>query len=297
MGLCCKFYKESIRFRVTTAKYLSKFSRLLQLARLSELCLVNAESLLSAIEYCGSNNIGCFRVNSQILPLKTQPDVGYDIDDLPQAPLIKDIFSQCRLKAVDLDVRLTFHPDQFILLSAVDAGVVNRSIEELEYQAQVSSLIGADVINIHGGGGYGDKRAALERAAKIITGLNKEIRDRLTIENDDRVYTPFDLLGFCRDMNIPFVYDVHHHRCLPDGMSVAQVTQEALETWDREPLVHISSPKYGWGKSRLNFHADYIDIKDFPCEWKNLNITVEVEAKAKELAVKKLYNFLQRAKI
>ena len=38
----------------------------------------------------------------------------------------------------------------------------------------------------------------------------------------------------------------------------------------------------------MNKHHDYIDPGDFPECWLNLDITVEVEAKAKELAVLKL---------
>jgi UV DNA damage endonuclease len=89
------------------------------------------------------------------------------------------------------------------------------------------------------------------------------------------------------------VYDVHHHRCLPDNLSVAQATQRALTTWNREPLFHISSPKHGWGKKGVCWHNDYIDLHDFPAEWRKLDITVEVEAKAKELAVKRLYKDLK----
>jgi UV DNA damage endonuclease len=110
----------------------------------------------------------------------------------------------------------------------------------------------------------------------------------LVVENDDRIYTPDDLLNFCTHNKVPFVYDVHHHRCLPDGLSVEHVTEAALATWDREPLFHISSPKFGWKSSRPTLHHDFIDIHDFPECWHGLSITVEVEAKAKEAAVKKL---------
>jgi len=34
-------------------------------------------------------------------------------------------------------------------------------------------------------------------------------------------------------------------------------------------------------------HHDYIDINDWPACWRDLDITVEVEAKAKELVVLK----------
>jgi UV DNA damage endonuclease len=264
-----------------------------QVEKISQLCLANAGALLTAIEYCGRNNIGCFRVNSQILPLKTHPDIGYALTDLPDWQDINNLFSQCHDASSKLNIRLSFHPDQFILLSSVNTDVVNNAIEELEYQAVVSELIGADVINIHGGGAYGDKASALRRMGRVFLRLNNRVRARLTLENDDRVYTPSDLLPFCKEYGIPLVYDVHHHRCLPDNLSVAEATQRALTTWNREPLFHLSSPKHGWSKHRINMHHDYIGVKDFPAEWRRLDITVEVEAKAKELAVKKLYKDLK----
>ena len=293
LGLCCKFFEEPIKFRTTTAKYTERFGRSEQLMRLSQLCLDNARSLLKSIEYCGSNNIGCFRVNSRILPLKTHPDIGYALSDLPDSEEIRAVFSQCRKKAIKLDIRLSFHPDQFVLLSSHKTDVVQKSIEELDYQAEISELIGADVINIHGGGAYGDKESALKRLCGTLSKLKKSVRKRLTLENDDRVYTPADLLPFCKEHDVPLVYDVHHHRCLPDKLSIKEATKLALKTWKREPLFHLSSPKYGWSRNHSGWHSDYIDAKDFPGEWKKLNITVEVEAKAKELAVKRLYNDLR----
>jgi UV DNA damage endonuclease len=112
------------------------------------------------------------------------------------------------------------------------------------------------------------------------------------MENDDRVFTPQDLLPLCMETNIPLVYDVHHHRCLQDGTSVAKTTELALQTWNREPLFHLSSPLNGWKGKSVHKHHDYIDPKDFPECWMNMDITVEIEAKAKELAVLKLKKHL-----
>jgi UV DNA damage endonuclease len=287
-GLCCIFRKEPIKFRRTTAKYLQKFSRNQQLKYLAEICRHNAHSLNKALRYCRDNDIKDFRINSQIMPLKTHPDVGYSTEDLPLHDQIIQTFKDCGRFCQKHDIRTTFHPDQFILLSSPSSEVVQRSIADLIYQAEVAKWVNADVINIHGGGAYGDKSTSLRRFRKRIEQLPGAVRSRLTLENDDRVYTPKDLLPVCRDMDIPMVYDVHHHRCLPDGSSVEATTELAISTWSREPLFHLSSPKYGLESSKPGNHHDYIDADDFPACWTNLDITVEVEAKAKELAVLKL---------
>jgi UV DNA damage endonuclease len=70
-----------------------------------------------------------------------------------------------------------------------------------------------------------------------------------------------------------------------------------LTTWDREPLFHISSPLEGWNGPKPQRHHDYINIRDFPKFWGSLDVTVEVEAKAKELAVKKLAKALERREL
>jgi UV DNA damage endonuclease len=87
---------------------------------------------------------------------------------------------------------------------------------------------------------------------------------------------------------IPLVYDVHHHRCNPDGLSVEQATKKALATWDREPMFHLSSPIEGRDGPKPERHHDFITITDFPECWRGLDATIEVEAKAKEVAVLKL---------
>ena len=130
------------------------------------------------------------------------------------------------------------------------------------------------------------RQTALRTFAKNLARLPKTVRKLLTVENDDKVYTPADLLPLCQEQGIPFVYDVHHHRCTPDGMSEEEATRQALTTWDREPLFHISSPLEGWAGPKPHRHHDYIDVRDFPAFWHGLDLTVEVEAKAKELAVR-----------
>ena len=293
-GLCCIFRKEPIKFRRTTAKYLHRFDRKKQLHHISEICAHNAKSLLDALIFCNRHGIQDFRVNSQILPLKTHPDAGYQIEDLPLYRKIIDAFRECGAFCRENDLRTTFHPDQFVLLSSTNPTVIRNSLAELRYQAQAAGWINADVINIHGGGVYGNKTGALRRLTSQIKKLPDSVRTRLTLENDDRAYTPKDLFPVCLDTGVPLVYDVHHHRCLPDGLAVEQATELAIQTWNREPLFHLSSPKNGWESSSVNKHHDYIDPNDVPDCWLNLDITVEVEAKAKELAVLKLKKDMEK---
>ena len=288
LGLCCIFRDEPIKFGNTTAASIARMERPEALAKLSALCLANAGALLASLRYCADNGIGCFRVNSQILPLKTHPLLGYGMDELPQGDEIVRRFEECRTFARTHDLRTCFHPDQFVVLNSQRPDVVEASIRELEYQAEVAGWIGADVLNVHGGGAFGDKSKALDDFARCLDRLSPGARGRLTVENDDRIFTPADLLPVCRAAGIPLVYDVHHHRCNKDGRSEEEATERAISTWDREPMFHLSSPIEGWDGPRPERHHDFIDPGDFPACWRGLGLTVEVEAKAKEAAVLKL---------
>lgn len=288
LGLCCQFQDEPISFRTTTATALLRLKRPERLRKLSELCLGNARSLLGALQYCHAQGIGCFRILSSILPVRTHPEAGYAVEDLPEAATVIDTFGRCGAYAREHGIRTVFHPDQFVVLNSPREDVVDRSIADLEAHAELAEWVAADVINIHGGGAYGNKPNALATFDRNLDRLSDAARSRLTVENDDGIFSPADLIPLCRVAGLPLVYDVHHHRCLPDGWSEARATDQALSTWTREPLFHLSSPRDGWNGPKPERHHDYIDPADFPAEWRGLAITVEVEAKAKEHAVLKL---------
>ncbi|MDD5596933.1 MAG: UV DNA damage repair endonuclease UvsE [Victivallaceae bacterium] len=294
LGLCCIFLKEPVKFQHTTAGIVKALEdRGAQILKLSGIALHNSRALLEAVKSCKRLNIGAFRVLSQLLPLYSHPECGYELDDLPAAKKIRKNFAAVKKFAGDNNIRLSFHPDQFNILSSPREEVVANSIRELAYQCLVAELIGADNVNIHMGGVYGDKKAALKRFITTFKYVPDLIKRHLTLENDDISYTPEDLYPLCMETALPLVYDVHHHRCLPDGLSVAEATAKALETWKlagREAHFNISSPGCGWGSKNPRVHADYIDFRDFPAEWTRLAVdfTLDVEAKAKELAVMEL---------
>lgn len=289
LGLCCQFLEQPIKFRVTTATAMQRLPRREQLVRFAELCAANADSLLTALMYCAAHRIGSFRILSPIMPVKTHSTVGYRVEELPGAAGIVAQFRRCGEFARAHGIRTGFHPDQFVVLNSPDENIVARSVADIESQSEIAEWTNADTVNIHGGGGYGDKLAALERFKRNLEKLSPRARTRLTVENDDKTFTPADLLPLCRREGVPLVYDAHHHRCLPDALTVEQATAAARATWKhREPLFHLSSPIEGWSGRQPERHHDYIDPRDFPSAWRGWPVTVEVEAKAKELAVAKL---------
>ena len=113
LGQCCIFRQEPVNFRRTTARYLGTLSPSAGRRHLAALCRHNAESLQQALAFCRANGIGAFRINSQILPLKTHPVFGYDLFDLPGGGEIRAMFRDAGRYGRDHGIRTTFHPDQF----------------------------------------------------------------------------------------------------------------------------------------------------------------------------------------
>ena len=116
--------------------------------------------------------IGAFRIMSPLFPRMTHPEVGYSLDDLPDGEKIGNLLGIVRSFAQLHDIRLSFHPDQFVVLSSPHPRVVANSIRELEYQAMLAEAVGAGVINLHAGGVYGDKLSALQRFRRVFADLS-----------------------------------------------------------------------------------------------------------------------------
>ena len=173
--------------------------------------------------------------------------------------------------------------------------VAAASLAELEYQAEVADLIGAEQLTLHGGGAQGGKEVALERLVRALDRLTARARRLVVLENDDCVYTVRDLLPVCRRAGLRFVYDVHHHRCLPDGLTIDEATAAAAATWGAaEPWFHASSPAGGWGARDPRPHDDRLWLRDLPPAWRRMPATIDVEARGKEAAVLPLLRALRR---
>jgi UV DNA damage endonuclease len=281
--------EQPIHFRRTTARYVAGLKPGERHEFLRQIAADNAGALALAVDWCAAHGVGAFRVNSEILPVRTHPQVGYRLDEIDGTGELRSAFVDAGARASRRKVRLSFHPDQFVVPGSSREDVVRSSLAELEYQASVAELIGAEQLTLHGGGAQGGKPAALDRLRRNLARLSPRARARIALENDDRVYTVLDLLPLCREEGIPLVYDVHHHRCNPDRLSIEEATAAAAKTWGRrEPWAHLSTPKGGWRSDDPRRHADFIRPRDLPACWVGRRMTIDIEAKAKELAVLRL---------
>jgi UV DNA damage endonuclease len=302
-GLCCQFLDSPIKFRTATHGYVSTLTPKKRREYLADVADNNAIALADAVERCHELGIGAFRITSQLLPLATHPLTGYTLEQLDPSGGVAGALAYAGAMAQAYDIRLSLHPDQFVVLNSEREPVVQSGIQEMEMHGEVAELVGADVIVLHGGGGVGGATVALERLERGLDRLSPRARDRVALENDDRCFTPRDLLPLCERSGVPLVYDVHHHRCLPDGYTVGEATDLAFSTWGgREPYAHLSSPREGWAGPNVRAHADFIDPTDFPDEWLpalsgaegSRTMTIDVEAKAKERAVVEIMEVVRR---
>ena len=287
-GLCCLVVDAPLTFRSATHAYVSRLEPDRRIPYLDAVALANVRTLCDTIDYCARLGIRAFRVSSRLFPLATHPVSGFGIDALPAASAIRAGLDAARRHAADAGIRLSLHPDQFVVLNSVRPDVIESAIAELEWQGEMAELLGADVICLHGGSTAGGRDDAIDRLVRSIDRLSVRVRSRLALENDDRCYSAADLLPACLAAGVPLVLDAHHHRVLPGALSLEDATDWALATWDdREPYFHLSSPRAGWGNGDPRPHADFIDAADVPPYWLELGIplTVDVEAKAKERAV------------
>lgn len=292
-GLCCQFADAGVRFRQATHRYVSTLDGARRAAYLRDIARANAIALGHAIARCDDLDIRAFRMTSQMLPLATHPTSGYTLASLDEDGVITASFAAAGAAARARNIRLSFHPDQFVVLNSTRDDVVASSVRELDAQADLAQVVGADTITLHVGGMTDGKAAALARLERNLDRLSSEARTRLALENDDRLFAVRDLHPLCVRTGIPLVYDVHHHRCNPDGLDVEAATHLAAETWrGREPWMHIASSRDGAAAANPRPHADFIDPHDFPDEWLTRDITIDVEAKAKDRAILELRDSL-----
>ena len=256
----------------------------------SELALQNVRDLFEIIKWNVKNNIKLFRISSDIFPWGSE----YNLEDLPDYTKISNILKGCGTYANVHGLRITSHPGPFNVLVSPNPKVIENTFKDLELHAKVFDLMGLsktpyNVINIHCNGVYGDKITAMDRFIDNYKKLSESVRKRLTIENDDKasMYSVKDLMYIYENTGVPIVFDYHHHQFCTGDLSEESALKLAVTTWPDGivPLTHYSESKAlheSDTKIKPQAHSDYIN--NLPNTY-GVEIDIEIEAKAKELAI------------
>ena len=259
----------------------------------SELIIQNVVDLNEIIDWNEQNNIKFFRMSSDVFPWASE--YYNDWDSVPNINFIKMWLENAGLKAKEYGHRITSHPGPFNVLVSPNENVVQNTITDLTIHGDIFDMMGLsrtpyNKLNIHCNGVYGDKQSALDRFCKNFERLPESVQTRLTVENDDKasMYSVKELYdGIYKRINIPIVFDYHHHRFCDGGLSEQEALELAMSTWgDITPVVHYSESR---SKEQLDesirpqAHSDL--ITELPNTYGN-KVDIMVEAKHKELAIK-----------
>ena len=288
LGFCCKWVPPNehniiITEQATTVAWLNRQNVNDAENKLWNLMVNNIQHMRSLIEKVAAlpaNQRMC-RISSNILPVYTEPRWCYFWQRADVRAYCERELALVGQRARELDVRLSFHPGQFVCLASDNADIVLRSVEEFEYHATVARWMGYGSswhdhgfkINVHLSGHNG-----VEGFQYALTLLTPEARNLITVENDEMGHGLDDVLQLSADCAV--VIDLHHHwvrtgeYIQPDDPRVQQV----IDSWrgvrpvmhysvSREDLLVGHDPnclpdmeqllKQGFSKQKLRAHSDY----------------------------------------
>jgi UV DNA damage endonuclease len=221
----------------------------------------NLSCLRQILAWNLQHDILFFRISSAIIPFASHPVCSFPWQKhfSDELALIGDYISLA-------GIRISMHPDQFIILNSPDEKIVSRSIDELAYHANLLDLMDIDnssKIQLHVGGRYGNPQESIARFIRSYNKLDPAIRQRLVVENDDQRFKAADCLEIYEQTGIPVLFDIFHHSCNNNGEGARAMLQRVGKTWrssDGIPLVDYSSQH---PEKRPGSHAEHIDIHDF----------------------------------
>ena len=263
--------------------------------RLVETVENNLSCLSKILDFNIENNIFFFRVTSDLVPFASHSVCTFDWQEY-----FKKKFEEIGKKISQNNIRISMHPDQFIVINSKREQVVERSIKELRYHAEVLDLMKLDnssKIQLHVGGAYGDKKESINRFIKNYNELSEKITNRLVIENDDKIYNASDCLNLHKKTGIPILFDYFHHKINNNHDDFEEIFSKIIRTWtknDGMAMVDYSSQK---PNERPGAHTEEIDIEDFKYFLditKPYDFDVMFEIKDKEKSVLKVLDLVSR---
>ena len=272
----------------------------------------NARAALLMVERVGSlpEHLRMVRLGSEMLQGYTEPNW---IDWWQQADVqghLEKIFAPIGARARELGVRLSFHPGQFCVLASASDEIVERSILEFEYHADMARWMGYGatwhdhgfMINVHLSGKGGP-----DKFLKTLDKLSPEARNLITIENDE-LSNGLDVTLSVAS-RVALVLDIHHHWINTGQYIDPQDTkvQRVVESWrDVRPGMHYSVSREdilvdhdsrvrpdlagllsrGFKKQHLRAHSDFYwnhAVNEWAAGFSPM-FDIECEAKGKNLA-------------
>lgn len=198
------------------------------------------------LDYLHAENLHMYRLSSDLAPYATHPDLPQFHSMVADSDAELSAFGK---KARDYDIRLSFHPSQYILLNAPDPELTRKSIWDLSSQAEMLDRMGLDdeaVMVTHVGGVYGDHEASRARWIEGWEQCPEHVRRRLVLENDDTRFSAADALWIHERTGVRLVFDYQHFWCLnPERLELRPILEAFLATWpaDVRPKIHFSSPR------------------------------------------------------
>jgi UV DNA damage endonuclease len=198
------------------------------------------------LDYLRSVRLDMYRLSSDLAPYATHPDMPQFHDMVAESDAELAAFGR---KARDYDIRLSFHPSQFVLLNSPDEALTKKSIWDLASQAEMLDRMEQDdhaVLVTHVGGVYGDPEAS---RARWIAGWEKcptHVKRRLVLENDDIRFSAADVLWIHERTGVRLIFDYQHFWCLnPERLELRPTLERFLATWPGgiRPKIHFSSPR------------------------------------------------------
>ncbi|MDD5025701.1 MAG: UV DNA damage repair endonuclease UvsE, partial [Methanoregula sp.] len=214
--------------------------------RLIETVGANLTCLSAILEYNVRHGILFFRITSDLVPF-----ASHEISQFPWQEQFSTQFKTTGKFIRDHALRISMHPDQFVLLNSKKEEVLRRSIADLQYQVSVLDLLGLDdsaKVQIHVGGVYDDKSASIDRFVTQYLALDPRIRRRLVIENDERLYTVADCCAISDKTGVPVLFDAFHHSLHNNREALPALLDRVRATWheaDGIPMVDYSSQQAG----------------------------------------------------
>ncbi len=269
--------------------------------KLRELIQSNLSGLKQVLQWNRDNNIRLFRISSDTIPF-----ASHLVNKIKWWQDYKDELADIGQFLKDSDIRVYMHPSQIVNINSPKSDVLKSSIEELEWHVRFLDSINLDFANkivFHVGGVYGNKDEAVERFIKVYNNLPENLKNRLTLENDDRSYNVWDLIQINEYTGIPLVFDNLHHQVLntgkPKDKDIEEIMKTFFSTWDKKsglPDIHYSTQKKN---ARAGSHSESINIEefaDFFLKYYHLDFDIIFETKDKDKSVLAVYEMFKSDK-